>query len=371
MRTILLVLIILVATGCNEKKKDYCNIDLQNTHVSNFSDFKIEKGRSVLGEQYFIPMETDTNNLLGEVKKIATNQEYIFVSDNQKVICYEPDENLQKGTIRYTINNMGKGPAEYYNIEDFALNNRYLFIYDVHKVNFYDIRTGKFIRSINLNFAAREMDALTNHLVFYASSFQNSPEYNYEIIILSLDGKKVYKYFKNNKGYLGSVDGRQLCKINNDLFYCCLYRNTVYKFNTEAAPIPFLVLAADSENNIYDLTTKDAIKNQDDLKTSNYNYYFTKFQKLNNYWSIQFCNKGNFYSAFINSKDYDSGYIASTGYIPQTVFQKYVISPVDSWNISKFDPLVFKDDTAALKMYSRVLDVNENDNPCLLIQEIL
>ncbi|SHJ99292.1 6-bladed beta-propeller protein [Tangfeifania diversioriginum] len=373
MKKTLLLFVVVLVIGCNKNKmKDYCAVDLSQTLKYDISNYPNAKKLPVFGEQYFIPMETTSNpnNILGEVKKISASQKYIFLADDQKIICYGLDENLQKGTIKYTINNIGKGPEEYYKIEDFAINKRFLFIYDVHKVNCYDINSGEFISSINLNFAARELAALNDYLVFYASSFQNQPEYNYEIIVLSIDGKKEHKYFKNSEKYLGSVDGSQLCRIDNELFYCSPFRNIVYKFDEQASPRPFLLLSADAENKAFDLTVRDDINNRDDLKNGDYYYNFTSLQKLNEYWSIRYCHNGNYYTVYINIQNPDKGYIASTSFLSHTVYKNHLVSPVDSWSIAKFDPQLFKDDTTALKMYSRVLNVNENDNPCLLIEEI-
>src|SRR5690606_18347803 len=105
------------------------------------------------------------------------------------------------------------------------------------------------------------------------------------------------------------------------------------------------------------------LKNVDDLQNGDYYYHFNNFLKINNFWSFQFCNKGNHGYFYINSKKTDIGYVLSSTFLPRAVYKNFEISPVDSWNVAKFDPNDFKDDSLVIEMYSRVLNVNENDNP--------
>ena len=368
-RILLLVIILSLVFSCNQYE-NYCSINLEQVVKYQITATKKDRKPPFLVEQFFIPMETMKEYLLGEIKRIITHQDYIFIADNQKVICYELDKELSRGEIRYGINKLGKGPGEYYKIEDISVNNQFLFIYDLRKVNCYEINTGKFVKSIGLNFAAREISAMNNHLVFYASSFQNQPKYNYEIIVVSLNKKKQYKYFKNRDKYLGSTEGYHLYKSENDLFYSSPFRNIVYKFDENIKPQPIVVLETNSENTIFDLTSENAINNPEDLKNGNYYYYFINMLRIKDYWVFQYCHKGNFSVVWCNIQNQNT-FIESPTFLPQTVYKDYIISPVDSWYIAKFNPVLFKKDKEALKMYSRVMNVNESDNPCLLLKKII
>lgn len=366
---IFIVLVINLLFSCNQNE-DFCSINIEQLEKCKIVPVKKDRKSTLISDQYFIPMETSREYLLSEVKKIIAYQDYIFVADNQKIICYELDGELSQGEFIYGINNLGKGPGEYYKIEDFSVNDHYLFIYDIHKVNCYEINTGKYVKSISLDFAAREMSALNNYLIFYASSFQNKPEHNYEINVISLNGEKHYKYFKHRNKYLGSTEGYQLYKSENDVFYCAPFRNVVYRFDEKAKPQPKIVLGVNSENKIFDLTTENTINNPEDLKNGNYYYYFNNMLHIRNYWIFQYCHKGNFSEVWCNTQNQNS-YTESPTFLPKTVYKDYIISPVDSWYIAKFNPILFKDDKEALKMYSRVMNVNKDDNPCLLLKKII
>ena len=65
-----------------------------------------------------------------------------------------------------------------------------------------------------------------------------------------------------------------------------------------------------------------------------------------------------------------SSFQSGTSYLPEVLYGGNIISPVAGWQVALFDPANFKNDTSALKMYSRVMDVTGDDNPCLLIKKI-
>jgi len=369
MKTITCIIVLMSVVAC-VSDGDYRKINREG--VEKFSIIKSKSAHNLpfKKESYFIPMETAEEYMLGEVEKVLANDSCVFIADNQKVVCYDLNGEMSEGHIRYGIKDIGAGPGEYFKIVDVAINNQFLFVYDDRKINCYDIKNGKYLKTIKLDFAARELSALQDHLIFYTSSFQNHPPNGYELIVVNIHNGSQARYFKHQSKYLGSSEGNQLSRKGNDVFYCSPYRNIVYRFDDFAVPQPFMVLVFDQANTVFDLALEETIHTPQDLKDGNRNCYFNNLLKTGDFWSIQFTFMGHQQAAWCNSQKSDSTYIVGATIGKQTEFKDCIIMPVDSWQVARFNPELFKENKEALKMYSKVLNVDEHDNPCLLVKKI-
>lgn len=111
------ITIILLSIGCNptsEKISDHCMhvaIDWDSNVVPKLSEY--------ISRIDYIPLETSSDNLIGEIKKIIKkgNRFYILTNQNE-IMCFE-----NSGKYCNKINRIGRGPDEYTEITDFDISN--------------------------------------------------------------------------------------------------------------------------------------------------------------------------------------------------------------------------------------------------------
>ncbi len=356
--------------GC-ENKQYFNQTNSGSLYHITFPDFKQypDSLKMFVKGNYFVPLETSIKSLLGEVQIIKVNGENIIMSDFKKMVAFKMDEEMTAGKITSCINRIGKGPGEYPNIVDFTFNSKYYFVYSGMKIHQYDINTLEFVKSIKLDFCATEVTAYGDYLIFFTLSVQNAPVNRFELIVLDTKNNKRYKYFKQTEKCFDSKSqsSRQINKYGNDVYYCAPFRNIVYKFTDEAKPIAFVNLDYNN-NEIIDLYKVPELKNTADIVRSNYYYLFSDLKVLKDRLGIDFMYKGMPGVIWFNTKNKSAFIMGQSS--SELVYKDILISPVDSWAIASFEPLKFKNDTIALKAYSKVLNTTKDDNPCLSLTTI-
>ncbi len=364
---ITILLMIFLFTGCEKKNKNKIN-DLDKIVLSHKLS-PLNGTNYVIEDSYLIPLETSEQALLGNVTILKSYGNNIFVSDGQKIVCYRLEKNI--GRINWYLEKIGKGPGEYAAITDFTINDKYLIVYSDFKIVFYDIHNREFLKMLKVHFAAREVMSYKKYLIFYTTFYQNTREYNYELLVLDTETNKINKYFKNSKKYLGSVEGHQLYNNNGSAFYCPPFRNVIYNFTEEGIPKPLFVLI-DNENyiKIFDINEDNGMNKPKDLIKSEYYYSFSNIFFVNDYLSFQYCRKGHFYRMWYNIKN-KKAFVSAAYFSPTTSVNNYVITIHNSYDVSQFNPEDYKNDKKALHMYKYVLNVKAEDNPCLLLKKVI
>jgi len=99
-----------------------------------------------------ILLETNDSCLVGEIKKMQVYDQFIFILDKniaKSLLVFD-----REGRFIRKIGGIGGGPGEYVEPTDFTLDteNRTIFVLDKHtkRINKYDLITGNFLYSINL-----------------------------------------------------------------------------------------------------------------------------------------------------------------------------------------------------------------------------
>jgi hypothetical protein len=369
-KTITTLYLILLTLGCVNQKKSGIELP-EAVYKVRFSEVNSnsEKAVSPYGDAFFIPLETGRNSLLGEVEKIKTLNGKTFIADRQKIVEFIFDEDSKSGVVGKVMNNSGRGPGEYLKIMDFTIDDSSLFIYDGSKVNIYDINSWKFTKSITLKFNAIRMERHNNCLIFFTLHLQNAKEYDYEIITLNTISQEVHKYFKNSEKQFGTpAIGNQMNRIGADVYYCSPFRNVTYKFNKNSEPVIFAVWNYRSDG-VVDLN--NSMQSITQMESSDICYNFNEPRVVGNYLYIQFCYKGGYRCLWYNTVD-KTLFTSRISSLPQTYCFKnnYFVSTFPSYEIVNLDKSRILNDTNALKIYSRVLDIKEDDNPCVRIEMI-
>ena len=159
-----------------------------------------------------IVLENKKDALLGIIEKIYPYQNKLFILDSQFVEgVLEFDKN---GRFIRKIGNKGNAPGEYSSCGDFAINEQleeiYLFDYRHNRINKYDIKTGKYKESLDIEKQNRVDRIWVNsgrlygvNRGFYPSD--SKPYYALKEIDLT-NGKKIGEWMRTDEYNQGWID---------------------------------------------------------------------------------------------------------------------------------------------------------------------
>lgn len=185
----------------------------------------------------YIPLETNSESVIGEIKKIKVTEDYIFVSDftSASIIIFN-----RKGEYVNKLSKQGRGPDEYIDIYDFDTDkNNNIYVGGVNKMMVYSF-SGKLLRSWRL----------PSHC--HSFSLVN------EEIVLNFGMKSNYK-FENNyyKGIITDLYGNVLkyCMPLNKVFHEKL--NSVTYAYDNIATVTGYTLLKQLDNTVYNYHYKE------------------------------------------------------------------------------------------------------------------
>ncbi len=136
--------------GCSRTKPKDKIIDTINVSESNLIQIdlsesnptKDEAGNFLLMDSY---IRLSDEELISSIERILIEDERIYIFDgSDKIVCFD-----MSGNVLFSIKNKGKGPKEYVEISDFALdktNDRVVILDNgKRKLIFYDSNSGDFL----------------------------------------------------------------------------------------------------------------------------------------------------------------------------------------------------------------------------------
>jgi hypothetical protein len=189
-----LLVFLIVLSFCTEKRP---SIQIREKTI-DLSGNKGLKFNSIFDSVYYIKLETNAVNIIGNVFRITKSNDkyyvYSFSPGNQEIMIFN-----SSGKFLAKISKMGNGPGEYPNIISFSVSgNDQVFLYSDASRNIYCYdTTGMFVRKINTGILARDFILLEDHrFVLYSPDEVNSINDNEipkGIYLLDNNGK----YIKN------------------------------------------------------------------------------------------------------------------------------------------------------------------------------
>lgn len=171
-------------------------IDIEKS-ISNIKSIPL----SLVGQEIeFIPLETNPNCLLKNIRQIALSDSFIFVCDINKLLQFD-----RYGRFIRQIGSQGRGPEEYPGIWDFSIDKKSKTIFIANtmmdKIMIFDF-DGNFKKSSRLSFKPYSFILLSrDSLMFHAN---NSP-------MPAIDMNPVYSW------YITNTEGANLIKLKNNL----------------------------------------------------------------------------------------------------------------------------------------------------------
>lgn len=156
-----------------------------------YNNEKEEYLSSIADSIIYIPLQTDSNSILGPVRKPWENVKFsadrIFISDGNQLIVYD-----FLGKFLNKIGRKGNGPQEFFRIDNFALfeKEKQVLIHDMMKRELlvYSF-AGAFIRRLKVDFWPTKLASLNNEYIAFGNDKGNREFSDYKTVsVLDKDG---------------------------------------------------------------------------------------------------------------------------------------------------------------------------------------
>jgi len=367
----ILVYIALLFSSCKSVEQDVKE-DFKFPIKMDNPTKKIDFGDLVQSYKY-VQLETDSNSLVGEIKKIlVSGNNLIILSDG--VLCFD-----MQGKHVYSINKKGRGPSEFIQATDMSIDKNLLYLYDnyQYKMMIFDLKTGNFLESFRLNFSAKEIQVSGTTLFCNRGSIPNPgvKSSNQLLVTDRYDQEKISSFIPIDTPYL--TISNQFYGSNNQYYWLNPIFNKVYKI-IDGKPTPYLRLDFGSKG----ITREEFAKNPP-LSTFSSNgkaFFLSSCFETDQLIYSQLQVGEDPLDVWINKKTKSATYFAELGKKPyqfkpgaQCVANNsfYKIIPVLSANYMKFDMqekhFIVDPRDPDYENYKIIKDFKESNNPVLAI----
>lgn len=266
----LCILIFIISACQEEKKQDYSKSTMHSFKVDYKSILDHKKYTQLNIQQRFIELSLPKKVLIGNIDEVIIWNKFIFILDSKisnKVFQFNIDGHL----IR-TIGEQGKGPGEYSRADDISIDSIngsfHIFSERERKLITFSIKTGRLKQERILNFAANEIQPLSNeiyavfnHDIFNPPTEKFNENLNYNLLFTNSLFTKVFsKHFISNSH---QGEGKSIYKTGryfNANYLCWRFNDTTYKIENEGIH-PFLY---------FDFGNKKIVFKNYEESTSNY-----------------------------------------------------------------------------------------------------
>ncbi len=240
MRAIIIILVFISAISCrneNGAQKDYysrVSTKYLETITVNVDDFDFDQLGDWLKADKYIKLAPTP--LLGAIEDIQIREEKIFIHDAlARIVCYD-----MQGKLLWQIDAKGSGPGEYTSIHELVVNTETseIMIYDNPALSllFYDMKTGKYLRTEKLLKPNPTDMAFADGLYFYDSQYHNNYPNDTAIhysLLISRDGvnmeQRFFKHDKNEAEYMFNSSSKNFYHCDSLLLYCENFDNIIYR----------------------------------------------------------------------------------------------------------------------------------------------
>jgi hypothetical protein len=248
------MILFITILGCipgNKQKEEISNDGNLQEHSFYSIDFyniiqkqKKEVCLSEISETIeYIPLETPSACLLGEILDAKVTKDFIFIKHNGTKLIAQFDRD---GKFKRNIGKIGKGPGEYLGIREFSIDDEknLIFIQSnwTREILVYTFK-GEFIKSIKSMPGNRIVWSRDSLFMSFGEPMQGNEKYVFTEINSNGETTQVVNnyYVWSNRvlNYTRSYWGRKnFYRINNQLHFKGWYNDTVYTYNSENKIIP-------------------------------------------------------------------------------------------------------------------------------------
>ncbi len=246
-----LCIIVIALSSCglnnNSSKKPGEPYEINARNVINKNKVDYYLSELTDGIQY-VPLETDSLNLLRSISWLDITKDYIIASDSRGLYQFD-----REGGFIKEIGRIGRGPGEHNGRIRLAIdkNNNEVFIYSfgfgAGGVNVHDLETGSYKHSFSVDFLAHALAVLPDGSIAFFT-MESESDIN-EVYFIDRNGEKLTSISNHLRTKIkGNVSGRASVYFNGgDLYYMYNYRDTLYRINNDLGRSPFAIFTLDNQ----------------------------------------------------------------------------------------------------------------------------
>lgn len=243
----------LLGFSCNETRKETlgenpASMAPPRYHVKiDVEKDSMVQSSSVFQRSWFLELESKEGALIGNIDKLLFDDDLIFVVDKERaqvVFIYDNEGRLIKA-----IDEKGKGPREFIEIRDVALDmhQKRICLLDLasRKINFYDY-TGEYLESTPIPFLFSSfayIDSSTIAFDLQTAYNRNEQIGNHYLVTAEMDGtihNRAFNYENDEKGFT-YWSARHLLSSGENVLFQPRFSNTIYDVR-EGEVLPFFFL---------------------------------------------------------------------------------------------------------------------------------
>lgn len=402
----LLLTFLIIVVGCKKEENTIKGLPLQNYKETDFQKLKTENQNittltippidlydepflmsEVLDTCYSVQLETNGDNLIGQIDGIIATDKYFFILDSEK----------SKGVFKFDsygkylgkIGNVGGGPGEYPFPEALEIDNKnnevLVFNGTIRKIFRYSF-DGEFLGEIPVELGCYDISLLENgNIVLFAGDYGNehlNGIKNKIVYIINRQGEilsygpNVSSDFENVKTILGS---NYLVK-NSSITYNHKFSDTIYSVDENSIIGKYHIdFGKDKLNRekLKSLDTDNFLASTRQTPTFSGSHFQT-----NNYLAFNFSYNNKVINCFYNKPQ--SKLLASTrmdfsnidclySFTVRGSYRDFFITSIDAFNlsdsksnISKIENQEWLDNNKQLIENLNKIEINETDNPVLV-----
>ncbi|ETN96381.1 6-bladed beta-propeller [Zhouia amylolytica] len=218
------------------KSNDYSTIVVDFDEPSN----DINQLYGMIDSVSAIPLETKSDFLIGRIKKILFDEDYIYVLDDDSNSLYSFDK-AGKAIIKF--GNIGRGPGEYMRIGDFDILDNEIVIFDrINKLIFFD-KQGGFTKEEFINDVSAEYIASVNSTTTFTINNISHDNTSKRISLLTnghlaSTQPKVLNFDTIKSGNRMKVR-KPITYLKDQLFFTDYFKNDVYSISKDTIKLKY------------------------------------------------------------------------------------------------------------------------------------
>ena len=304
--TILTILSLTICSCKNDKTLGINNDNLKKTtvEIQGIDSWKIGKYSDFFDSINFVKLETNPESIIGRIDKVLSYKGKYFILDQvqrKAVLAFDT-----KGNYLGTIGKIGKGPGEYAEPNDIAIDRHSdqiaVWCNTSQKILFYDLN-GVFMKSLKLKHYIKSFKFLGKHnIAIYLDVDLNLDNNSPNLIVIDRKGNEIYSAF-NGEGMNGpDRGGFDFLSQTDDKGVTLLpgYSNNIFTITDKVIANKFEIDF--NFNNIpKSLLAKSKTEFKKELRKSNYAFVNNHFV-FPDYLIFNFVYKKMIYSSIFSTK---------------------------------------------------------------------
>jgi hypothetical protein len=231
LRGVIVFLALISIFSCNrEPGHSYETIDFEQA-IHNSEDFDIKEYVSNIR---FIPLETNGDCFIAEIRKIVKSEDYFLVSDSEGNLF----QFTSTGQFIKKIGDLGKGPGEYLTMTDFVVDHSFNNIY-INTLGFlynYDME-GNFKSKVSLNSGNLQVLCIdSRNRLFYIMPDARQPrdKTSFDIVyVYDLNGQLLKAIQSHTVRTKGLAIFNSIYEKNNEVFYKEEFGESIYRIDPD------------------------------------------------------------------------------------------------------------------------------------------